>query len=41
MFTPGDGSEDAVTCPLCHYSVEGWEQEDDPLYVGFPTHIPI
>jgi hypothetical protein len=24
-------SPDAVQCPLCLYSVEGWEATDDPM----------
>lgn len=35
IYTPTASDKDNATCPLCQYSVEGWEATDDPWYGSF------
>lgn len=30
---PTEDAADLVTCPYCDLWMDGWEKEDDPLYV--------
>ncbi|KAK8847471.1 hypothetical protein IAR55_005329 [Kwoniella newhampshirensis] len=39
VYNPSTESKDAVICPYCEYSVEGWEATDDPWKIH-QTKIP-
>jgi hypothetical protein len=41
QYTPSLDADDMTTCAYCNLALEGWESEDNPLYVpSLSVHHP-